>query len=32
MNTIIVVASKDQLKSVKNKIKRIEGVISVNRL
>lgn len=32
MNTIIVVASKDQLKSVKNKIKRIEGVISVDRL
>lgn len=32
MNTIIVVATKDQLKSVKNKLKRIEGVISVNRI
>lgn len=32
MNTIIVVATKDQLKSIKNKLKRIEGVISVNRL
>lgn len=32
MNTIIVVATKDQLKSIKNKLKRIEGVISVTRL
>lgn len=32
MNTIIVVSTKEQLKSVKNKLKRIEGVISVTRL
>ncbi|MGB5824178.1 MAG: bifunctional (p)ppGpp synthetase/guanosine-3',5'-bis(diphosphate) 3'-pyrophosphohydrolase [Proteocatella sp.] len=32
MSTIIVVATKDQLKSIKNKLKRIEGVISVTRI
>lgn len=32
MSTIIVVATKEQLKSIKNKLKRIEGVISVSRL
>lgn len=32
MSTILVVASKDQLKSVKNKLRRIEGVISADRI